>query len=559
MKPIYLAPTVESRIIVGIISFTAMIIVIGWVAINEDARMQEFTERSEGRAIELGATLFESNCASCHGYQGLGSTQAPALNSPHMFGFNYYEDIDDQIRTVRAQMSSAAPEEMAELETREATLFAERLILEETILYDWSAEIEELTVQVNAVNEEIAALGIEGVANGSRLAGHISSLEINMAPMLQERDDLQSRVDEAEDPETALSAEEEERLAELEADIEAADADIEPLRELADRHSELSDQLTRFQAVQAAQEQVVELRTTIAADEGDLAALGEAPEEGADPNAVEREELETAIIDAQGSLETAIADRETAFEALIENRDIQDYRQYVVFNPFPDDPEASPDPVPSRVQQTQWTGTLFDYVHGTLVGGRPTSASYWPQPMAPWIQPSGPLRPDQIRYLTEFILNWDREFTIADIRAVNQFAKVPQEGGAVAMDSEGVGTDVAAISEQLATMEAEGFVRDASMGENLFVTYACSGCHGAQAGTGPALAGLWTRVVDNEEGRLTDSGFEDNPEQYLIHSIVRPNAYLVPGYGENIMPATFGDTMSIEDLGHILAYLEEQD
>ena len=72
-QPFMLLPTVESRVIAGILSFTGIMILLAWVAINENARMEEFKERFEGRSIESGAILYENNCATCHGLDGLGS------------------------------------------------------------------------------------------------------------------------------------------------------------------------------------------------------------------------------------------------------------------------------------------------------------------------------------------------------------------------------------------------------------------------------------------------------------------------------------------------------
>ena len=48
-KPRFLAERLEMRILIGVASITAMIILLGWIAIKENARMEEFTERSLGR------------------------------------------------------------------------------------------------------------------------------------------------------------------------------------------------------------------------------------------------------------------------------------------------------------------------------------------------------------------------------------------------------------------------------------------------------------------------------------------------------------------------------
>ena len=84
-----LIKSIEGRILVGILMFVAIMILIGWVAINEEARMQAFVEQHTGRSIERGAELYASLCSECHGEEGLGSGgRAPGLNNPHLFGID---------------------------------------------------------------------------------------------------------------------------------------------------------------------------------------------------------------------------------------------------------------------------------------------------------------------------------------------------------------------------------------------------------------------------------------------------------------------------------------
>ena len=81
--------SIEGRILTGISMFVAIMILIGWVAINEEARMQAFVRQHTGRSIERGAELYASLCSECHGEEGLGSgDRAPGLNNPHFFGFD---------------------------------------------------------------------------------------------------------------------------------------------------------------------------------------------------------------------------------------------------------------------------------------------------------------------------------------------------------------------------------------------------------------------------------------------------------------------------------------
>ena len=81
--------SIEGRILTGITMFVGMMILVGWVAINEEARMQAFVRQHTGRSIERGAELFASLCSECHGEDGYGQgNRAPGLNNPHLFGYD---------------------------------------------------------------------------------------------------------------------------------------------------------------------------------------------------------------------------------------------------------------------------------------------------------------------------------------------------------------------------------------------------------------------------------------------------------------------------------------
>ena len=81
--------SIEGRILTGITMFVGMMILVGWVAINEEARMQAFVQQHTGRSIERGAELFASLCSECHGEEGYGQgDRAPGLNNPHLFGYD---------------------------------------------------------------------------------------------------------------------------------------------------------------------------------------------------------------------------------------------------------------------------------------------------------------------------------------------------------------------------------------------------------------------------------------------------------------------------------------
>ncbi len=362
----------EHRILVGITSFVMIMVLVGWVAINENARMASFEQQQLARSIERGAKLFAANCSTCHGTDGRGlAGRAPGLNSPQFFGHDFFAEF--------------------------------------------AARREALTEEQFALSVELA----EG-AEGAR------------------REEILAR--------------------------------------LAGINSELAQVEVEFTAQQTA-----------------MAA------------------------------------------ALVAGYQFEE---------------------PDRLAQVTWVGTRFDYIRTTLIHGRPTSVSYWPQPMSAWSERAGgPLRDDEIEDLANYILNYDKGdgWTLEDALLVKQYAIEPGLGGGGGVES--VGTDVAAILTSL-----EGMTGDASRGDALYhgtalpenpgLPYGCAGCHEGGA-SAPPTAGTYDRVLTERLAALPDY----TPQQYLVESIVLPQAYLVDGYAAN-MPEDFGARMTIQDLADVIAYLE---
>ena len=71
-----LVERIDQRILVGILAFLGIIVLVGWIAINEGGRMQAFERQYSARSIERGAALFNTNCSPCHGVNGLGANAA---------------------------------------------------------------------------------------------------------------------------------------------------------------------------------------------------------------------------------------------------------------------------------------------------------------------------------------------------------------------------------------------------------------------------------------------------------------------------------------------------
>lgn len=119
-----LFPRIEQRILIGTVAFLATLVLIGWIAINEGGRMAAFDRQFLARSIERGATLFATNCSPCHGTDGRGTSRAPALNSPLLFGFDYLAEIhrEREALTTERGLVNTTDARKAEIDTRLAEL-----------------------------------------------------------------------------------------------------------------------------------------------------------------------------------------------------------------------------------------------------------------------------------------------------------------------------------------------------------------------------------------------------------------------------------------------------
>lgn len=90
-----------------------------------------------------------------------------------------------------------------------------------------------------------------------------------------------------------------------------------------------------------------------------------------------------------------------------------------------------------------------------------------------------------------------------------------------------------------------------ALGKRVFEAH-CSSCHSLAPDVtlvGPSLAGIAARAGTRVDG-LDARG-------YLYTSILRPGAYLVPGF-QDLMPSTLGKALSGEELDAVVAFLLAQ-
>ncbi len=84
-----------------------------------------------------------------------------------------------------------------------------------------------------------------------------------------------------------------------------------------------------------------------------------------------------------------------------------------------------------------------------------------------------------------------------------------------------------------------------ALGEQLFVP--CQSCHGAADGVGPAFVGMGERAATRVDGMSAGA--------YLHESIVNPSAYVVPDFKDNIMPKSYGQSFSNDEVNALIAYI----
>lgn len=188
--------------------------------------------------------------------------------------------------------------------------------------------------------------------------------------------------------------------------------------------------------------------------------------------------------------------------------------------------------VSDRMRIMNWEGTKEAFILGAISAGRVgTQMVMWSE------QFGGPLRPDQVRNLANFVLNWETdELCSGEIIRFEWPDNV----------------------EDFLADYPDG---DAVNGKALYVTYGCSGCHGIPdegvvAAIGPTLVGI------EETGATRVAG--QTALQYVYESILHPSAYIVPDCPSgpctgppSAMPANFPDRMAPNpsDMTDLLVYL----
>jgi cytochrome c oxidase subunit 2 len=93
-----------------------------------------------------------------------------------------------------------------------------------------------------------------------------------------------------------------------------------------------------------------------------------------------------------------------------------------------------------------------------------------------------------------------------------------------------------------------------AQGKQLFAANGCGGCHtladaGANGTVGPNL-----NKIDADAAKYGKQ-LGQSPQQYVFNSIKTPAAFTVPGFPKGVMPSTFGQQLSPQQLNALVKYL----
>lgn len=185
-----------------------------------------------------------------------------------------------------------------------------------------------------------------------------------------------------------------------------------------------------------------------------------------------------------------------------------------------------------RMEAMGWIGTKENYILQVVAGGRGAVMPTWSE------QFGGPLRPDQVQNVTNFVLNYESEELCAQPIITYEWPE--------------------SAEEFVATQEPG----DPARGEELYtITYGCAGCHGNLESVESAVVGPWLGDIA-EVGATRIEG--EDALQYVYHSILYPSDFITPecptgpcAGPPSTMPANFPQRMgeNPQDMVDILSYL----
>lgn len=194
--------------------------------------------------------------------------------------------------------------------------------------------------------------------------------------------------------------------------------------------------------------------------------------------------------------------------------------------------------VSQRMTDMGWKGTKQDFILTTVSAGRGNIMPTWLD------QFGGPLRPDQVQNVTNYVLNFESEELCAAPVVTYEWPELAADFLA--------GPDITAPG-------------DPARGQELYtVTYGCAACHGSLDGSTPAAIGPSLANIDTDGATRVEG---QDAQQYVYHSILYPSDHIAPecptgpcAGPPSTMPANFGARMgeNPQDMADILAFILQQ-
>jgi cytochrome c551/c552 len=133
---------------------------------------------------------------------------------------------------------------------------------------------------------------------------------------------------------------------------------------------------------------------------------------------------------------------------------------------------------------------------------------------------------------------------VTDVATATPPATPPANGAA---DSATNAADNAGLPASIAALLPNA---DPGHGRELTVQYGCTACHALEEGTN-VVGPSWYNIGAIAATRVPD----ESAALYLYHSIVDPNQYVVEGFLPNLMPQTYQEQLSEEDLADMIQYM----
>ncbi len=91
---------------------------------------------------------------------------------------------------------------------------------------------------------------------------------------------------------------------------------------------------------------------------------------------------------------------------------------------------------------------------------------------------------------------------------------------------------------------------DPEHGRELTVQYGCTACHALEEGAN-VVGPSWYNIGAIAATRVPD----ESTAFYLYHSIVEPNRFVVEGFLPNLMPQSYQEQLSEQELADVIQYL----